>query len=70
MGYVAMNNQDEFNNLDISTTMKSKITAEVKLAESAEKAERVYEVKKVSLKKRHDRLDFAREIQNINNNFL
>jgi len=67
-----MNNEtkEELNNLDISSTMKSQITAECKKAESTEKAARVYEVKKVSLKKRRDRLDFAAEINNINNNFL
>lgn len=61
-----MNNQSAINNLDISSTMKSQITAECKQAEAAENAERVYEVKKVTLKHRHDVLDFNNELARIN----
>lgn len=57
---------DEINKLDISPTMKSQITAECKQAESTEKAERVYEVKKVALKQRRDNLDFNNELARIN----
>ena len=61
-----MDNQDELNNLDISSTMKSQIKAECKKAESAEEAVTTYNTKSLKLKQRRDNLDFNNELARIN----
>ena len=60
----------QLSNLDVSQTMKNQITADVIKAESISQSERTYEMKKVSTKKRHDDLDFKRELYRINNDSL